>query len=495
MSLSRVIRGSLWLYISSLVSNFLGYIYWFATARFVDPMTIGTGAAVVGASSLIAGALSLGLSSGATKMIGKSAGMGNSKNVSGYFTTALSISISIYLTASLLILLLPEGIMGFSKFETMFVVLLIMIGYGSWDSILSVLFSSTLRTEVNATASILSSFFRLGIGVLLLYLGFGFLGVMGGYITSSLVAEAVYLYRCKGAIKILRPNSTLAKEVLSASLPSYIPSILNVAGTWLGILGVYGLVGGEQTGTYYIAFMIASLVYTLPSALLGLMFPVLSGMEDHRKRTISRAVRITCAVISPISALGIVYPWVPLGLLGEAYIPSKLALQVLLLGTFVAPLSSGFYSLVYAYGRYKLVTLLGMALNVPRVLLYLPLASFWGDVGAAAVYTSGYFSALVAVIILSRRVGYRIGVKENALLVGVPLIVALVAYLLYLPWIIGTIAVVAISIFAYVRLGLITREDLRDVSEALLSKRQIEAAYPYTKYIMPILYKDSEEGK
>ncbi|MCQ5363271.1 MAG: hypothetical protein NO482_07720, partial [Candidatus Methanomethylicia archaeon] len=63
MSLSRVIRGSLWLYISSIASNFLGYIYWLLAARFVDASTVGTGAAVVGVSSLITGLLSLGLSS------------------------------------------------------------------------------------------------------------------------------------------------------------------------------------------------------------------------------------------------------------------------------------------------------------------------------------------------------------------------------------------------------------------------------------------------
>ncbi|MEM3365329.1 MAG: hypothetical protein QXM93_02795, partial [Candidatus Methanomethyliaceae archaeon] len=61
MSLSRVIRESLWLYISSILSNFLGYVYWLVATRFVDASTIGSGAAVVGVSSLIAGLISLGL--------------------------------------------------------------------------------------------------------------------------------------------------------------------------------------------------------------------------------------------------------------------------------------------------------------------------------------------------------------------------------------------------------------------------------------------------
>ncbi|MBC7113664.1 MAG: hypothetical protein H5T34_06620 [Candidatus Methanomethyliales bacterium] len=51
-----------------------------------------------------------------------------------------------------------------------------------------------------------------------------------------------------------------------------------------------------------------------------------------------------------------------------------------------------------------------------------------------------------------------------------------------------------VSIFAYARLGLITREDLREISEAVLSKSQLRAVYPYTRYIMSILYKEGESA-
>jgi O-antigen/teichoic acid export membrane protein len=486
MSLSRVIRGSLWLYISSIASNFLGYIYWLLAARFVDASTVGTGAAVVGVSSLITGLLSLGLSSGATRMIGRSAGIKDEGGVGAYFITALGISLLVSTVASLLILLYPGGFMGLTKSEASFVAILILVG-GGWSGSLSVLFSATLRTYVNAAASILSSIFRLVIGIMLLYMGMGFVGVMGGYITASLVSDAVYLYMCRG-VRLRRPSLTLAKELIEASMPSYIPSILGVAGTWLGVVGIFGLTGGEQTGTYYMAFTIASLVYTIPGTLLGLMFPVLSGMEDGRKRATNRAVRLTYALIAPVSALGIMYPGVPLGLIGEAYTASATALRILLLGTFVAPICSGFGSLIYAYGRYRLVTIMGVVGNVPRVLLYLPLVTLWGDVGAAVAYVAGYFASLVAAVVLSRRVRYKLEARVNATLAGVPMIVALAAGMLGVHWVVGTLIVAALSVLAYARLGLITREDLSEVSAAILSKKQISMIYPHTRYILSLLY-------
>jgi len=490
MSLGRVIRSSLWLYVSGIASTFLGYVYWLVATRFVDASTIGSAAAVVGAASLIAGAFSLGLSSGATRMLGRSAGRQDREGISAYFTTSFLMSLSVYGAVSVLLFLLPWGFMGLTRYELLFVAALILIGSGSWGGILSTLFSSTLRTEVNATASILSGILRLGLGALLLYMGTGFLGVIGGYIIAAVVAEAVYVFRCRGLVSIHKPTKGHAKELLLASMPSYIPSILGVAGTWMGVLGIYGLTGGEQAGTYYIAFMIAALVYSLPLTLLGLMFPVLSGMEDGRKRATSRSVKLTYAVIAPISALGLAYPWVPLGLLGASYVSSAFVLQILLLGTFVAPITSGFGSLIYAYGRYKLVTVLGVVSNLPRVILYLPLVAAWGDVGAAVSYVSGYFFALGAVLILSPKQGYKIGMKQILSALSIPLVLAFASYLLRLHWVLGTALVLSVSALAYARLGLITREDLREVSEAVLSKRQLSAIYPYTRYVLSILYRE-----
>ncbi|MCX8182751.1 MAG: polysaccharide biosynthesis C-terminal domain-containing protein, partial [Candidatus Methanomethyliaceae archaeon] len=178
----------------------------------------------------------------------------------------------------------------------------------------------------------------------------------------------------------------------------------------------------------------------------------------------------------------------------RAYTASARVLQILLLGAFVMPIGSGFSSLIYAYGRYKLVTLLGVVGNLPRVLLYLPLVALWGDVGAAVAYVTGYFSVVIVVVILSGRIGYKICAKENAILAGVPIMVATAANLTGVHWIGGTIMVIAASVFAYARLRLITREDLRELSEAVLTKRQRQAIYPYTKYIMSMLYKDVPES-
>jgi O-antigen/teichoic acid export membrane protein len=276
--------------------------------------------------------------------------------------------------------------------------------------------------------------------------------------------------------------------VLRAGIADYIPSLVASAGTWLGIIGIYGFVGSAETGTYYIAFSIALIVYSIPASLMALMFPVLSGMDDGRKRATNRAVRLSLAVAAPIAALGIAYPHVPLSLLGSSYLAGAVPLQILLIGCLIAPLTSGFNSLVYAYGKYRYVTLLGLAMNVPRVALYPFLVSAWGESGAAVAFVSGYLFALAAVAVMARRVNYSIGCKPSLALAIIPLALAAALCLTGLFWVFSTIIIIAVTVVAYARLGLVTRADLAEISRAFLSAERLGQVYPYARYVLKVLY-------
>lgn len=485
MSIGKVVKGSLWLYASSIINNFIGYLYWIIATRFVEPSIIGTSAAIVGFSSLIAVFFGLGLSSGEVRMIGKSMGLNDHEGISYYFSNSLIISLFLFLMASILVLLLPDGFMGYSKIELSFASLFILIGYCSWSGVFSSFFIALLKTEVITLAAVTSQISKFITGISLLYIGMGLYGIIGGIIASILISDMIFLFMCKRVewLKIKKLNRKIIKELISASLPSYIPAILGSTGSWLGILSIYGIVGGRTTGTYYISFMIASFVYTISSTILGLMFPLLSGMEDGRKRAISRAIRISYAITMPITALGILYPHVPLGFLGKEYLISSPSLQILLIGTFIVPITSGFGSLIYAYGKYKLVTIFGIASNVPRIILYVPMVNYFGDLGAAISYISGFFSELIATIIMSRKVGFRLEFKP--LLILIPLTSAIVTSTISLHWIISTIIVLGASIFAYTRLGLVKKEDLKDIYEAIFSKKYFLS---YARFIAHILY-------
>jgi O-antigen/teichoic acid export membrane protein len=489
VSLSKVIRGSLWLYVSGVASNLLYYTYWLIASKFVSSSTIGTAAAALGIAILIAGIFNLGLALGATKLFGYVYGHNDQKSLNLYFSSTFALSLSIYSLVAILVLFLPPSIIGLSGNELLFVALLIISGYSSWSHIVVSLFSSTIKTGTIALSNILSALLRLVIGTIFLMVGMDLTGVMAAYIVESVASDLIYFYKLRGVIKFMKPSLEPIKEVIKAGIPSWIPSLLTTAGTWLGVLGIYGLAGSNQTGNYYIAFMIASVLYSLPSSFLSLMlFPVLSGMDDGRKRATNKSVRLTCAVIAPLSVLVIAYPQIPLSILNASYVASSSILQILFIGTFIAPIAIGFESLVYAYSKYQYVAFLGISANLSRVALYPVLVTLWGGNGAAISYISGYFLEIMVVALLSRRLNYIVGWKPFSMIVGIPSLVGLLFYYINLNWVVSTILLFTICSVAYSRLGLITKEDLSEISAAFVSRGNIEVMSPYIQFILKILY-------
>lgn len=163
-------------------------------------------------------------------------------------------------------------------------------------------------------------------------------------------------------------------------------------------------------------------------------------------------------------------------------------MQILLLGTIVSPISLGFNSLIYAYGKYRYVTLLGLASNVPRVALYLLLVSMWGANGAAIAYASGLLFEFAATTFLSKRVRYSIDLLPLLAMSSIPFALPILFYSINVFWVAGVIVILAVSFLSYARLGLIKRSDLAEIASAFFSEKRLDELRPYADYIMRLLY-------
>ena len=71
---------------------------------------------------------------------------------------------------------------------------------------------------------------------------------------------------------------------MKAGVASWLPAMIAVLGQQLGVLTLFGVKGASETGLYYVSFAIVGVVTGIGGSVLGLMMPVLSGMEDGRKR-------------------------------------------------------------------------------------------------------------------------------------------------------------------------------------------------------------------
>jgi len=151
------------------------------------------------------------------------------------------------------------------------------------------------------------------------------------------------------------------------------------------------------------------------------MFPVLSGMEDGRKRAMGEAIRISSAIMYPLAFMLIAYPAFIPSLLGEAYLPASTPIMILAAGFLLAPLVNGYTTYAYALGRYQEVIFIGLAGNLPRIILYTLLIGRLAEAGAAISFSLGFLSSLIAVIPLAKKAGYNLNIKETLKTLSIPL--------------------------------------------------------------------------
>ena len=494
MGLSGVVKGGLWLYIGGLLSSFLGYVYWLIASSFVPPSIIGSAAAITSMQGLLVSAFSLGLPTGLQRFIGLSRGKNDYQQLSTYFFTSLSFTLFINLLLAFITFVASFTnfvILNLKPFELTLVAILILLS--SWSPLFTSLFNSLLRTEVTAAAHSASSLLRLLVGVSLLYLGFDFVGVILGFITASITMDTIIvLYAMKlfkeFGVKTKVQTSHL-RDLLKAGLASWIPNTLITLGQSIGVLSIYGFVGETETGLYYIAFAIAAIVYSLPESILSLMFPVLSGMEDGRKRTASKAIKLSLAITVPIALALALYPSIPLSLLGQKYVQaSSNILRILVLGAVISPIISGYGSYIYAIGKYTHVALTGLATNISRLLLYALLIPTMEATGVATAYTLGIIIALAIILPSAHKTGYRFNWTQHAETIIIPGLLAAFISIINIHWLIGLPALLLLSLLAYARLNIISKMDLIEVSQAFMSKERLSKMYAYVRPIFKIMY-------
>lgn len=489
LGIGRVVRGGVWLYGSSIVNNVSGFFYWMLITVVGGSGVIGVTSAIVGFASLISGLISFGVGVGVQRFLGKYIGENNYGEVARYFWSTTIFMFLIYSCVGMVLYVLGSlgyGLGGVSPIMLQTSSIIVFLGFTlSFNSLLV----SYLKTGVVLLSAVIGNVLKFIVGVSLVYYGWGWIGAVLGYVCVSLTGLMVYSWY---SFKLIGFKPTISlnalRNVLTAGFSSWLPSIVLLAGQWIGVLVVFGVAGAVATGYYYVAFAISSVVLMISGSMLSLLLPVLSGMGDGRKRASWRILRICLVFTFPIAVFLMVYPWLPLNLLGGEYVVASSVLFILLLSTLPIAIARDVFSLVYAYGFYGYVLGVGLAQNIPRILLYFTLTPMFGGLGAALSYTFGGFTGLLAALWVAYRINFRIGWRDIAVIVAVPGLAGLVCWLFGLHWLLGVLAIFGFSLIGYAKLNVLTRSDLRELSYAFISKSLIDRFYVRFKLLIDLLF-------
>ncbi|CAN5808046.1 hypothetical protein BH23THE1_BH23THE1_26270 [soil metagenome] len=463
---ANIRSGAIFIYVETSVSLFLGYVFWILMSKFGTAEIIGTSSAIISLAGILAVVANLGIPTGVQRFLGKSFAHSSSEDTRYYFISSLLLISTSCFIVTLSVVILSEYILTFFQIEGEFllisVLLMISIVYATFFRGIVI---SSLQTKILTVSITLSAIIKIILGVIFLANDYGTFGLVLSFtinqcIVSVILAIAmIRLVHSSGNKMSLNDNFRIRifniarsiKEVFVSSLSNWIPLVITTIGSQVGTIFVYGINGATDAGLFFMALTIVAGITSIMYSLFTISLPAMSAMKDERRTFTTYTIKLSILIALPLSIAIMFYSEKILGLLGGVYTDAALILEILILSLLPTAIHYGITSVVYSYGKYKEVLFLGLAISIPRVLLYYTLIPLWGGLGGAIGFTLGAIIGFVVSIVMAREnniklewknyififsvplgVGYVIQLFNSNFLVGIPLIVMVSYLVLYL---------------------------------------------------------------
>jgi O-antigen/teichoic acid export membrane protein len=466
-------KGAAYVYIENIVTMISGYAFWIILSKLNSPEIIGISSSIVSFSGILTVIAALGIPTGIQRFLGRSFSGENLSEAKRYVNISIVlISIGV-LGCSIVIVAFQGWIYQYLHIDSNLLAMLIVLS-GSFTLFLLLrsIVISTLKTRVLSIIIIVSSIVKIVFAIILSLAGWGALGITIGYtigfVISSIVLGIFLNLKLKSPKKSpVDSFSQTTKNILSSSSANWIPAVVTAIGSQVGTVIVLGVQGAQEAGTYYIALTIVTGIIVIAVTLFSIALPVLSSIQDGRKRFAWRVIRLSLVIAVPFSISLIFYTKEVMQLIGQNYVAASFSMQILLSSSLPILVASGITVLVHAYGHYKQVLAIGLATNVPRIILYFLLIQMYGNEGAALSYTIGAIAGFAISIIVAKRVNFQIFWKDLGFIMVIPTGIGFAMNYFGLNYILGIVVTVTLSYILFLKLQILTNSDIVDMAGIL----------------------------
>lgn len=396
--MSEITRNIWFTSISTLIPAILTYVFWFLAARFAGPEAIGLASAIGSITIMLATIDVLDVSLGMKRSLGISFAEGDMKRYKQILSSALLL-VSLTSFVTMVLLSIPQvhllemlGIHGLYGW-----LLIIMVPSLSFQYVFTEAIVAALRSKKLVMPLILGSLLRFPIFLALIYLfnqpteatvvTYSILV----FLPTILYAKYLYNFLPKEIEFSISRIFFGLRTILRPSLASWIPHMLSVLGSQLGIVTVFSVSGSSEGGLFYIPMAIFSVTLFLVTGMNKVSHPLIAGMSSIQDQTsfLKELTLMAFVFTLPLSTSLMIFSEDYLGLLGNEFINSHLVLSLLMVGVPFSILSEVVYYFVYGRGDNKMVLYSGLSANVPRIIFYFILVPIMGSNGAAVAYLTG----------------------------------------------------------------------------------------------------------
>jgi O-antigen/teichoic acid export membrane protein len=477
------------LYIENISSMVLGYAYWYILSKMTTPEVIGVTASLISLATIFVSISAIGIPLGSQRFLGKLYAERRFEDARTVVNTSLIIiTIGIVICCSLIF---ATSGWTFSKYDfDLVIVTIVLIASSTLSMQFRYVIVATLQTRKLIVISIISTVIKIIVTIMLVLTGSNELAVMIGFTVYPLLTSIFFGFIVFSLLKGQQLNPTFKfaktlKPLLMASIASWIPLLIDNVGAQIGTVIVLGIQGSAEAGIYFMAFQITIGISAVIWALESVTYPALSAMNEKRNVFLWRVIKIGLIIVLPLSLSLIFYSKDIMQIFGYEYTEGSYPLQILLLSILPTAITAGISILVYSYGNYRQVLIIGLAVSIPRAILYFVFIPWFGGTGAALAYTLGSVAGLIASLIIARRIDIILSWKQLGLIFIIPLSLGFILSNFNIYFILAIVVSIIASYLLLLKFSIIDRNDVQD-SISLLPQR---AVTPITKTINKIASK------
>lgn len=393
-----LIRNAFFLMATNFINLGLGFIFWVVAARYYTPEEVGLVSALLSAMMLIAIISTLGFPIALIYYLPR-----NKENAGRMINSCLTVGFVASIFFSLIFILsfdiwTPVLKPVLISLESM-VIFVIVTGTSALSFILTGSFIAgrmsifhTIKESIFGLVKILPLAFFIGFGAMGIFYAWG-IGVMLAVILGLIFLSRVW----KGYIPV-PIFDPIIKSMASYSSGNYFAEIFYILPRLVLPIIIAGLVSAKATAYFYIAIMVASLLYGISQSISRSLLAESSDTGELWDN-VGKSIKFNAMILIPGVLMFILLGKFVLNLFNPSY-SENATFTLMILAVTSLPLSVNnlFISVRNAQKRVSSVVMINFAVTVGTIIMAVPLIMSKGIEGAAAAYLLANTAAAFVVI-------------------------------------------------------------------------------------------------
>lgn len=388
-------RGSLFIFLSSVTSSGLGFVFWIVATRFYSQAEVGFAVAVISAVSLVILISRLGMDQSIIRYFPE-------QDKGSILTTSLMVTTIVAMVLGVGFIVFAEVISSdFQIVRENPAVFFILVFVTSVTAIFGSAFVALRKSEYYFVQTLLSG---IRIPLLIPFVVLGTVGILvSTSIATAVVMIAMVLLFARVGIKMKGFNSGFIRDSFQFSMVTYISMLLASSPTFIMPILVLNILGPESSAVYYITYSIAAIIFMIPSA-MGISLFVEGSNGQPLLKNVTKAFAISMAVLVPVVTIIFFYSYQILELIGPEYAQEGAPLLVFI--TLSSPFMlvfQLFISVKTVQAKYRTLLFFSGLQFVQLMVLAFVFTDRYGMIGVGYAWLLSLIIMSVAILVVERK--------------------------------------------------------------------------------------------